>query len=257
MALIMGVVRFAQWRVEVHEAEDRQSQLTSQYDFNPGKIVSDGQFFNANAMSQAEIQAFLDDKGKVCTAGHCLKTASFDTQTKPADQLCKAYQGASAESAAAVINKSAKACGISQKVLLAMLQKEQHLISANNPSDFQYKSAMGLSCPDDAACDPNYAGFFNQVYGAAKRYKYYQAHENEYPYRTRQLNDIRYNPNTSCGSSQVYIENEATRLLYIYTPYQPNQAALAAGYGEGDSCSAYGNRNFALIYRDWFGNPRA
>ena len=55
----------------------------------------------------------------------------------------------------------------------------------------------------------------------------------------------------------MYIENKATALLYIYTPYQPNTAALAAGAGEGDSCSAYGNRNFSIIYTGWFGNPRS
>src|SRR5699024_1304734 len=37
------------------------------------------------------------------------------------------------------------------------------------------------------------------------------------------------------------------------TPYQPNKAALAAGYGIGDACSAYGNRNFYNYYTDWFG----
>ena len=47
-----------------------------------------------------------------------------------------------------------------------------------------------------------------------------------------------------------------TALLYIYTPYQPNEAALKAGAGEGDACSTYGNRNFAIIYNSMFGNPR-
>ena len=32
-------------------------------------------------------------------------------------------------------------------------------------------------------------------------------------------------PNTACGSGQVWIENQATANLYIYTPYQPNAAA--------------------------------
>ena len=45
-------------------------------------------------------------------------------------------------------------------------------------------------------------------------------------------------------------------LVIIYTPYQPNEAALAAGAGEGDSCSSYGNRNFSIIYRGWFGDAR-
>ena len=68
---------------------------------------------------------------------------------------------------------------------------------------------------------------------------------------------------TTCSSirtqhaAEVYIENTATALLYIYTPYQPNLAALEAGAGEGDACSTYGNRNFSIIYSGWFGDPRA
>ena len=164
--------------------------------------------------------------------------------------------GYSADTPAAIVYKAGKACGISQKVLLTVLQKEQHLLTATNPNDFQFKAAMGLSCPDDANCDPTYAGFFKQVYGAAKRYQYYLRHEGRYGYHAGRLNYIQYNPNASCGGSNVYIENRATALLYIYTPYQPNAAALEAGAGEGDSCSSYGNRNFAIIYHSMFGSPR-
>jgi hypothetical protein len=60
----------------------------------------------------------------------------------------------------------------------------------------------------------------------------------------------------ACGGSTVYIRNQATASLYNYTPYQPNNAAKAAGYGLGDGCSSYGNRNFFLYYSDWFGIPR-
>jgi hypothetical protein len=67
------------------------------------------------------------------------------------------------------------------------------------------------------------------------------------------VNNIRYNPNAACGTSPVYIQNQATVNLYNYTPYQPNAAALAAGYGTGNACSAYGNRNFWNFFTDWFG----
>ena len=96
-----------------------------------------------------------------------------------------------------------------------------------------------MNCPDTADCDPTYAGFFRQVYGAAKRYRYYLEHEEQYGYTAHNLNYIQYHPNAACGGAQVYIENKATALLYIYTPYQPNIAALAAGNGTGDSCSSY------------------
>ncbi|WP_240541185.1 hemagglutinin [Bifidobacterium colobi] len=257
MALAMGTLRFVQWRLEVKEAEARQLQLTQEYDFDPGDIIADGQFFNGNAMSEQEVQSFLDEQGAACSGGECLKSKTFDTTDQPANEYCDAYEGAKGETAAAIITKSAKACNISQKVLLTVLQKEQHLVTATTITDFQYKAAMGLSCPDDASCDPEYAGFFKQVYGAAKRYQYYTAHEDRYGYHAGALNYVQYHPNASCGGTNVYIKNKATALLYIYTPYQPNEAALAAGVGTGDSCSSYGNRNFAIIYESWFGSPRS
>jgi hypothetical protein len=55
----------------------------------------------------------------------------------------------------------------------------------------------------------------------------------------------------------VRIRNQATANLYNYTPYQPNEAALASLYGDGDECSAFGNRNFWRIFTDWFGDPTA
>ncbi|MCW2763410.1 MAG: exported protein of unknown function, partial [Marmoricola sp.] len=66
-----------------------------------------------------------------------------------------------------------------------------------------------------------------------------------------------WSPNSSCGGSTVNIQNRSTQALYNYTPYQPNQSALNAGYGTGDGCGAYGNRNFYLYFTDWFGSVRA
>lgn len=59
-----------------------------------------------------------------------------------------------------------------------------------------------------------------------------------------------------CGSKSIYIQNQATAGLYNYTPYIPNQAALDAGYGTGDTCSSYGNRNFYSYFVDWFGSTQ-
>lgn len=207
-------------------------------------------------MSEQQVSTIIEQQGVACSGERCLKSMTFSTESQSADEYCQAYDGGPNESAAAIVYKAGKACGISQKVLLTVLQKEQHLLTATNPNDFQFKAAMGLSCPDDANCDPTYAGFFKQVYGAAKRYQYYLRHEGRYGYHAGRLNYIQYNPNASCGGSNVYIENRATALLYIYTPYQPNAAALEAGAGEGDSCSSYGNRNFAIIYHSMFGSPR-
>jgi hypothetical protein len=119
---------------------------------------------------------------------------------------------------------------------------------------------MGQGCPDTAACDTRYYGFFNQVYGAAWQLKRYANPPGTSQYFTwyapgRTWN-VRWHPDAACGSSPVSIENQATADLYYYTPYQPNAAALRAGYGEGDGCSSYGNRNFFQYFTDWFGSTQ-
>lgn len=227
--------------------------------FDPGMIISDGVFYDAGAMSAAQVQQFLDSKGANCspTAGNtCLKSFRQTTTTRPADTRCTGtYAGAASETAAQIIAKVASACGINPQVLLVTLQKEQGLVTATaGRSEAVYRKAMGYGCPDTAACDSQYYGFFNQVYSAAKQFKNYQANPSRYGHRAGMVNQVRFHPNAACGASAVYIQNQATAGLYNYTPYQPNAAALAAGYGTGDSCSSYGNRNFWNYFTDWFGS---
>ncbi|WP_240945160.1 hemagglutinin [Bifidobacterium moraviense] len=255
-ALVLALVRVVRYQRIAAAARAQQQELTVEYDFDPGNIISDAQFFDEDAMSVDEVQDFLDDKGSACFGDQCLRSRTFDVPASDADGLCDAIAAAGARTAAQVIDTAAHACGISQKVLLTLMQKEQHLVTANPPTDWNYQAAMGLSCPDDADCDPQYAGFVNQVIGSARRFRYYLSHRQQYRFRTGRVNAIQYHPNTACGTGNVFIENDATTLLYIYTPYQPNAAALRAGTGTGDSCSSYGNRNFAIIYTSWFGDPR-
>ncbi|MEV8266702.1 SH3 domain-containing protein, partial [Microbacterium sp. NPDC076911] len=218
-----------------------------------GYIISDAAFFDGDAMTASQIQTFLNGKVSNCTSGYtCLKSYKADIAAKSADQYCSALSAQTGVSAATIINKVAVACGISPKVLLVMLQKEQGLVTSTAPSSTRYGAAMGQSCPDTAACDPRFAGFFNQMYGAARQMQVYTQNPSWYNYRAGQINTIQWHPDSSCGTSKVYIQNQATANLYIYTPYRANVAALAAGYGTGDTCSTYGNRNFYNYYVDWF-----
>ncbi len=231
-------------------------------DWEPGFIISDSIMYDPGTMSTAQVTQFVADKGAKCVATSagfvCLKNYHESTPTRPADSYCPGtYVGASDETAAQIISKVATACGINPQVLLVTLQKEQGLVTAaGGASATTYSKALGFGCPDGAPCDPQYAGFANQVYSAARQLKRYQANPTSYSYRAGRTNTILYSPNAACGSSQVYIVNQATAGLYNYTPYQPNAAALAAGYGSGDACSSYGNRNFQLFFTDWFGSPK-
>ncbi len=232
--------------------------------FDPGLIITDRSFTDSRAMDAGQIQSFLDARAASCVAGRdgtpCLRTARFDTATRAADDRCRGgYQGASGESAAQIIAKVAVACSISPRVILVTLQKEQGLVTASGTSltASRYRSAMGFGCPDTAACDSRYYGFFNQVYQAAWQFQNYALNPTRYAHRAGATAQVRFHPDATCGSSPVRIANQATASLYNYTPYQPNAAALAAGYGTGDACSSYGNRNFWSYYTDWFGRPDA
>ncbi|MGY2067548.1 hypothetical protein [Blastococcus sp. SYSU DS0619] len=229
--------------------------------FNPANIISDGVFYDTSSMNAAQIQNFLDLKGRNCTAGSmCLSRYGMATYTRNADSRCpRTYTGSAWESAASIISKVASACGINPQVLLVTLQKEMGLVTATSPTTKSYSRAMGYGCPDNTGgtCDATYNGFYNQVYMAARQFKNYQATPTKYGYVARMNNYIAHYPNNpGCGGRTIYIENQATAGLYNYTPYVPNQASLNAGYGTGDSCSSYGNRNFYSYFTDWFGSTQ-
>ncbi|MBL3687817.1 hypothetical protein D3248_12750 [Leucobacter zeae] len=246
--------------------------------FAPGFIISDGHMYHGGSMTAAQIQRLLEREVPRCKIGDpgkeagkpiygskvadtCLRGLTTKTESRAANAYCTAYAGSARETAAQIIAKVGRACGVSPKVLLVRLQLEQSLISDAWPTVRQFSYAMGWNCPDSgpgnsANCNNGTAGFLDQVYGSAWQIKRYQARPSEYNYHAFRNNTIKWHPNAGCGTSSVYISNQATAALYIYTPYRPNAAALNAGWGEGDACSSYGNRNFYQYYRAWFGSPK-
>ncbi len=235
--------------------------------WDPAFIISDQQFYDDDAMSVSQIQSFLNAKVPTCQPERstgpddpivCLKDFKQTTISRAADAYCpKAYAGASNESAATIIYKVAQACGISPKAILVTLEKEVGLVTHSWPSEWRYDRAMGYGCPDTAPCNTEYYGFQNQVWRAARQFQVYRILPGRYGHLAGVANNVRFHPNTACGTSSVVIKNQATAGLYNYTPYQPNSAALAALPGTGNSCSSYGNRNFWMYYWEWFGDPRA
>ena len=224
-------------------------------DFNAGYIISDSLFFDGGAMTQSQIQSFLRSKVGACQNSYCLADARSSSKSKPADAMCNAFSGSSTETVAAIIYKVQKACGVSARVILVTLQKEQGLLTKSAPTSGAVRIAMGYGCPDTAACDTTYYGFFNQVYQAARQFKRYGMPGSSFNwYPIGQVSNVRYHPNASCGTKAVRIQNRATAALYYYTPYTPNAKALANLGTTGDSCSSYGNRNFWDYYNSWFGN---
>lgn len=234
------------------------ANAASAADWDPGYIIDDSVFYDSDSMTANEVQSFLNSKVRTCRGSlPCLKDFGMATEDRPADAYCDGYTGVAWESAAQIIDKVARSCGISHRVLLVTLEKEQSLVTGTAPTAWNYQAAMGQGCPDFGSCNPATAGFFRQVYFSARQWEIYRLNPNSFGYREQRWNTILYNPNTSCGTKSVFIHNQATAALYIYTPYTPNAAALSNMYGVGDSCSTYGNRNFWRLFTDWFGNPRS
>jgi len=236
--------------------------------FNPADIMSDFVMTNKNSMTEAQIQSFLKNKvncndtnlSKVNrdASGYYLINSSgirLNYNVQNGHFVCMPDENFGGETATRIIWQAGQDYNINPQVLIVLLQKEQGLISDSWPNSVQYRSATGYGCPDTAACDSEYYGFKNQVRNAARFFRAYQDNNPGWykPYWTGS-NTIKWHPNSGCGTSSVNIANRATASLYSYTPYRPNQAALNAQYGTGDSCSSYGNRNFWLYFTDWFGS---
>ena len=223
--------------------------------FDPGMIISDETFYSPGAMNTGQIQSFLNDKGSGCRANSlpCVKDIVLTYPGRGGDAYCGALPAGNGVRAADLFAAVASACNINPQVLLVLVEKEQSLVSRKSPSDYSYRYATGFGCPDTAGCDETSAGFAAQIYYAAKQFQRYRVNASSFNYQAGRANNIQYNPNVGCGSSSVFIRNQATAGLYNYTPYQPNAAALANVYGYGDGCSAYGNRNFWRMFTDWFG----
>ena len=252
--------------VTAHPAE----ATTVLADFDPANIIDDAVMFNGTTMSAAAIQTFLNGKQPTCASGAtCLKSFTADIPALTANPMCGAVAAQRNATAAQIIFEVARACNVNPQVILVMLQKEQTLVTGRTPYSGEsvsliYRKATGLGCPDTAACDPAQYGLFNQLYGVAYwlvRYTMPKGTGPGTPYSSLynwfpigKPNGVLYHPNAACGAKTITIDNKATASLYYYTPYQPNAASLAAGWGIGDSCSSYGNRNFYLYFTTWFGS---
>ncbi len=221
------------------------AQAANGADFQAGRIIDDIIFTNKDAMSVQQIQAFLDAKVPVCDRWR----PSSNPNYQPPWTCLREYQEnpitgennlgpegrgpggvprnvPGGKTAAQLIWDAAQAHGINPQVILVTLQKEQSLVTDDWPWAVQYWRAMGNRCPDGpggAQCNPAFSGFAKQVDGGAWQFRHdfngigtpgFWA-----PYY-RGWNNILYqdpNANPNCGTKPVFIENQATAVLYKYT----------------------------------------
>ncbi|MEO5950645.1 MAG: hypothetical protein ABIQ04_04310 [Candidatus Saccharimonadales bacterium] len=113
-------------------------------------IISDGVFGNEDAMSEDQINNFIN-----AFSGSCLRPSNYPAGLSPAtwnEPISYTVYGGDV-SAARIIWKSAKLYHINPQVILATLEKEQGIVSGNaryGCSRTVYNSAMGYNCPDSS-----------------------------------------------------------------------------------------------------------
>jgi len=278
--MFMGLFAFAFAAAFAFLATKNQDETSAANlaNFRAGNIISDAVMSDYNSMTVDQIQSFLKSKNACNQSADPGSVGAFKYENANFTELgitynrkyyfytsngvasayyhvkdnkfvCLADETISGRSAAYHIWDAAQTFKINPKVLIVLLEKEQSLITDKFPNHTQYRGATGYGYPDNGNPDPRFFGFEAQIGNAANLFhSVLSGGWTNFPLGN---NYIQYNPNAACGGSTVRIENLATSALYRYTPYQPNAAALS---GSPDGCSAYGNRNFYMLFSDWFGD---
>ena len=201
---------------------------TAAASFNPNFIISDVELEDASSLSQDAIQRFLEQKGSFLARF----TEVVNSVRKPASQI---------------IFEEAQTYRVSPKVILAMLQKEQSLITSQSPSQNQLDWATGFGiCDSCSKSDPSvqsFRGFYNQVSLFAEKV------------RVNYLRDLTslgrtltgWGPaktKTTLDGYEITPANNATAVLYTYNPYRGSDAGIGANFNFWRIWQRYFTRNY-------------
>lgn len=183
-------------------------------DFNPNYLISDEEMQDYSSMTKSDIDLFLDQKGSYL---HTYKAPDKNGDKKKA---------------ADIIYQAAHEYKINPKYLLVKLQKEQSLITDDDPTQKQLDWATGYGVCDSCSLDdPNllkYKGFGVQVDDAAGIMRWYYDHVGTQDW-IKNAGDT-----YTIDGKKVTPNNNATAFLYTYTPH------------------LHGNENFWNLWQKWF-----
>lgn len=244
--------------------------------YDGGRIIDDHVFLDARSMDAGAIQNFLTSKGAgLANMNFVLNCYGSDSKERqwytavgaPCDQSIPASH---------IIYYAAQIYGVSPKVILATMQKEQSLATAPNPTSWQINQAMGYGCPTSGQCGGNSTFAYQIDSGTwALRYHYERARGNNswwnqssgwvcgseknyykpslYPYQNVNF----YDENGTMYRTH-YIANPATSAFYCYTPHAYNNPQGLYGRAPYGHTGMYysGSYNFVLFYESWFGSTR-
>ncbi len=188
--------------------------LAAEDTFDPNFILSDEELQDWQSMDRPAIQAFLEERDSFLS--------TFRTEDLNGDRRL----------ASDIIHKAAIDNKINPKYLLVKLQKEQSLITTDNPTQKQLDGATGYGITDGCGwtCETyfNNKGFGKQVDSAAGIMRWYYENVNSQSWIKRP--PLSYDIDGQFVTPQTY----ATAFLYTYTPH------------------IEGNKNFWTLWQSWF-----
>ena len=240
--------------------------------YDGARLIDNNVFLDSNSMSAPTIQQFLVDKGGGLASRSFVLTCGSpgDAATRQAYINFNAPCGQTV-SAANIIYYAAQIYGVSPRVILATMQKEQSLTTAANPTDWQVDQAMGYGCPDSGGCGAS--SFFYQIDNGtwALRYHYERANNNTTwwnsggnvcggatLYRSTGLYagaTVTFKDEAGVGYATYTLANAATASFYCYTPHAYNNPQGLYDLPAFGTTGMYysGSYNFVLWYERWFG----
>ena len=134
-----------------------------------------------------------------------------------------------------IINFYGKIYGVNPRYLLALIQKEQSLVTNRNPSTCQIDWATGYGRPDGSTCnDPSgqkFRGFTTQIISSAAFVRFFYDKE-----ESGESRGFGYYAGVGASIDGTWVTpaNTATAMLYSYTPH------------------IHGNKLLSGIWADWF-----
>lgn len=248
--------------------------------YNGAYLIDDAVFLDSRSMSRSEIQAFLNNRNSGlrnmsftfdCYGSNSREREWYSAIGAPCDRRT---------SAADIIYYVSRIYGINPRVVMATMQKEQSIITAANPTQWQLDWAMGYGCPTENGCaNGDFAqGFFRQLdHGAwVLRWHYERASGNNTWWRASNgwtcdrtgqpirfyapslfpRQNVRFYDQNGVRYRTYFIENAATSSMYCYTPHTYNNPRGEHGRAAYGSRGMYysGSYNFVLFFQNWWGS---
>ncbi len=245
--------------------------------YDGGRIIDDTLFLDAKSMSISDIQNFLAARGSG------LKDMTFTLQCYGSgSQERQWYTAAGARCdtpipASEIIYYAAQVYGVSPKVILATMQKEQSLTTATNPTIWQLTQAMGYACPTSGSCSSS-SSFPYQIDSGtwALRFHYERARgnmnwwytstswtcgteKNLYKPNLYPNQNVRFYDTNGTHYATIFIQNPATSTMYCYTPHAYNNPQGLYGRAPYGNTGLYysGSYNFVYYFELWFNSTKA